>query len=156
MPRPCHSPTVSCPSWKSALWREISELLVYSLTDWFASDNNVRGIPRGSRKKPNAGSSPTCRLWTADTNSHMRCQCRTHAALWVALRSRFQNGMVVARHECGTGAAWAWHGIGMACVNQTRPHSVNQIRKTQSKPLLARHGRGTVWTRCGNGKVCVN
>ena len=23
--------------------------------DWYASDNNLRGIPRGSRKKPNAG-----------------------------------------------------------------------------------------------------
>ena len=23
--------------------------------DWYASDNNLRGTPRGSRKKPNAG-----------------------------------------------------------------------------------------------------
>jgi hypothetical protein len=28
----------------------------------------------------------------------------------------------------------------MACVNQTRPHCVNQIGKTQSKPLAERHG----------------
>jgi hypothetical protein len=32
------------------------------------------------------------------------------------------------------------HGRGMACVNQTRPHCVNQIGKTQSKPLAERHG----------------
>jgi len=33
-------------------------------------------------------------------------------------------------------------------VNQTRPHCVNQMGKTHSKPLAARHGRGTacyVW-----------
>jgi hypothetical protein len=31
----------------------------------------------------------------------------------------------------------------MASVNQTRPHCVNQVGKTHSKPLAARHGRGT-------------
>jgi len=31
----------------------------------------------------------------------------------------------------------------MASVNQTRPHCVNQTGKTHSKPLAARHGRGT-------------
>jgi len=33
-------------------------------------------------------------------------------------------------------------------VNQTRPHCVNQMGKTHSKPLAARRGRGTacyVW-----------
>jgi hypothetical protein len=88
------------------------------LTDWYASDNNLRGTPHDNRKKPNVGTSPTCH-----TKSTPRCA--------VALRSRFQNGMVVA-----------WHGRGMICVNQTRPHRVNQMGKTQSKPLAARHGRG--------------
>ena len=41
----------------------------------------------------------------------------------------------------------AWHGHGMVNVNQTRPHCVNQVGKTHSKPLAARHGRGTVWAR---------
>ena len=41
----------------------------------------------------------------------------------------------------------AWHGRGMASVNQTRPHYVNQIRKTHSKRLAARYGRGTAWAR---------
>jgi hypothetical protein len=35
----------------------------------------------------------------------------------------------------------------MACVNQTRPHYVNQMGKTHSKTLAERHGHGT---------VCVN
>ena len=35
----------------------------------------------------------------------------------------------------------------MLCVNQTRPHCVNQMGKTHSKPLVARHGRGTAWAR---------
>jgi hypothetical protein len=32
------------------------------------------------------------------------------------------------------------HGHGMACLNQTWPHCVNQMGKTQSKSLAARHG----------------
>jgi hypothetical protein len=47
----------------------------------------------------------------------------------MALRDRFQNGMVVS-----------WQGNGMACVNQTRPSCVNQTGNTQSKPLAERHG----------------
>jgi len=35
----------------------------------------------------------------------------------------------------------------MASVNQTRPHYVNQMGKTHSKPLAARNGRGTAWAR---------
>jgi len=31
------------------------------------------------------------------------------------------------------------HGHGMESVNQTRPHSVNQMGKTHSEPLAARH-----------------
>jgi hypothetical protein len=41
----------------------------------------------------------------------------------VVLRGRFQKGVVVA-----------WQGNGMTCVNKTRPHCVNQMVKTQSKP----------------------
>ena len=41
----------------------------------------------------------------------------------------------------------AGHGRGMASVNQTRPHCVNQMGKTHFKPLAARHGRGTAWAR---------
>ena len=44
----------------------------------------------------------------------------------------------------------AWQGYGMASVNQTWPHSVNQMGKTHSKPLAARHGRGTAWARHGH------
>ena len=50
----------------------------------------------------------------------------------------------------------AWHGRGVASVNQTRPHCVNEMGKTPSKPLAARHGRGTAWVRHGNGRLCVN
>jgi hypothetical protein len=42
------------------------------------------------------------------------------------------------------GMVRAGHGRGMASVNQTRPHCVNQKGKT---PLGARHGRGTAWAR---------
>ena len=39
----------------------------------------------------------------------------------------------------------------MENVNQTRPHCVNQMGKTHSKPLAARHGRGTAWAPHGHG-----
>jgi len=74
--------------------------------DWYASDNNLRGTPRGSQKKPNA--------------TALLC------------RGLEKNGIVRA-----------WHGRGMTSVNQTRLHCVNQMGKTHSKPLAARHGRGT-------------
>ena len=89
--------------------------------DWYASDYNLRGTPRGSRKKPNACRLPTGRLSTA-----------------VLCRGLEKNGMVRA-----------WHGRGMASVNQTRPHCINQMGKTHSKPLAARHGR---WN--GMGTAC--
>ena len=38
-------------------------------------------------------------------------------------------------------------GFGMASVNQTQPHCVNQMGKTHSKPLATRHGRGTARAR---------
>jgi hypothetical protein len=101
----------------------------------YASDN-LRGTRNGSRKKPNVVRSSTFRLWKADANSHMPFHDHTApiTRLAVALEGRFQKGMVVA---C--------HGRGTACVNQTRPHCVNQMVKTQSKPLAVRHGRGTAW-----------
>ena len=43
--------------------------------------------------------------------------------------------------------AWMQHGYGMASMNQTRPHCVNQMGKTLSKPLAPRHGRGMAWAR---------
>jgi hypothetical protein len=164
MPRPCRSPSMPCrvnshtPCRASASLRQCRVLretphgsrkypncLSYSLTDWYASDNKLRGIPCGIRKKPNVGRSPTCRLWTADDNSHIPCSSAPMPRCAVALRSCFQNGMVVV-----------WHGRGMACVNQTRPHCVNQMEKTQSKPLAARHGRVTAWARYGKSMACVN
>jgi hypothetical protein len=83
---------------------------------------------------------PTCRLWMANGYSHM--PFHAHVASMprcvVALRSRFQNCTVVALH-----------GRGTACVNQTWPYCVNQMGKTQSVPLAARHGRGMAWERHG-------
>ena len=60
---------------------------------------------------------------------------------------------------CGlekNGMVEAWHGHGMASVNKTRPHCVNQMGKTHSKLLAARHGRGTAWSRHWHGMLCVN
>jgi hypothetical protein len=70
----------------------------------------------------------------------MPCPCRAHAALCRGLEKS-----LIEEH--GRGMALALHGCDMACVNQTRPHCVNQMGNTQPKYLAARHGRGM---------VCVN
>jgi hypothetical protein len=58
----------------------------------------------------------------------------------MALRGRLQKGTLVA-----------WQGNGIACVNKTRPHYVNQMAKTQSNDLAERYGRGTAGEQQGNG-----
>jgi hypothetical protein len=126
-------------------------MLVTCIWDWYASDNKLPGTPRGSSKKPKAGKSPTCRLWMADANSHISCCSHAITLLRpchipaMALKGRFQKGIVVAQQ-----------GNGMACVNQTRPHCVNQMGKTQSNTLAEWHDKGTAWEQHGNGMVCVN
>jgi hypothetical protein len=45
------------------------------------------------------------------------------------------------------------HGRGMVCVNQTWLYYVNQVGKTKSKPLVAWHGRGMAWERCGMSEL---
>jgi hypothetical protein len=47
----------------------------------------------------------------------------------------------------GIGTAWERNGKDIVCVNQTRPHCVNQMGMTQSKPLAEGHGRRTEWER---------
>jgi hypothetical protein len=81
----------------------------------------VAGRSRTRAGRPHAVSGRPMLIHKCHPMSMPRCA--------VALRSRFQNGM-----------ARALHGRSMACVNQTRPHCVNQMGKTKSKPLAARHG----------------
>ena len=72
-------------------------------------------------------------------------------ALTMPFFSRPQHGRretaMLCRDLEKNGMVRAWHGRGMASVNQTRPHCVNQMGKIHSKPLAARHGRGTAWAR---------
>ena len=45
---------------------------------------------------------------------------------------------------------WSEHGMGMAwqvLIKHGRTVYVNQMGKTHSKPLAARHDRGTAWAR---------
>jgi hypothetical protein len=94
--------------------------------DRYAADN-LPGTPCGSRKKPNAGRSPASRLWMADANSHMPCRAMLMQRCAVALRSRFQNGMVVAWH------VWikARHGRGTAWVQKWERHGMCELAFTQ-------------------------
>jgi hypothetical protein len=91
------SSTVSPRSWQTLL----GFTLATSIWDWYASDNNLPGTTRGSRKKPNAGRSPTCRFWTTDANSHIPCRSHVVPLSWpweVAFRTTY---------SChGRGTAW--------------------------------------------------
>jgi hypothetical protein len=64
-------------------------------------------------------------------------------------RTRAGNPQAVSRRPCCAVALrrTAWSEHGMASVNQTRPHCVNQMGKTLSKHSAARHGRGTARAR---------
>jgi hypothetical protein len=110
------------------------------LTGCNASHNNLRGTPRGNQKKPNAGRSSTCRLWTADSNLHIPCHapCPCRAVPWP--------------WELAFRMAWSWHATGtawarQACVNRTRQYCVNQIGKTHTLSDKAWQGNcmGTAW-----------
>jgi hypothetical protein len=83
--------------------------------------------------------------------------CSEHAVL---LKATAQHGLLSTAVLCRglekKDMVGAWHGHGMASVNQTRPHCVNQMGKTNNTPLAARYGRGTARERHGNGMLCVN
>ena len=66
--------------------------------------------------------------------------CSDHAVF-----SRPQHNTAVEKRPC---CAVAWSGHGMASVNQTWPHCVNQMGMTHSKPLGERHGRGVGMACC--------
>ena len=110
-----------------------------------------------------------CRIHTCHAHAHTMAsvnQTRPHCVNQMVnthskpLAARHGRGTAWARHGHGETAvlccglekngmvgAWHGHGHGMASVNPTRPHCVNQMGKTHSKPLAARHGRGTAWAR---------
>jgi hypothetical protein len=81
--------------------------------------------------------------------------CSDHA---VPLNATAQHGRLSTAVLCcglekkGIVGAWHGHGHGMASVNQTRPHCVNQMGKIYSKPLAARHGMA--WQGRGMGTAC--
>ena len=74
--------------------------------------------------------------------------CSDHAVILKATARRPCCAVALRR------TAWTEHG--MASLNQTRSHCVNQMGKTHSKPLATRHCRGTAWVRHGHGMLCVN
>jgi hypothetical protein len=138
MLRPCRSPAIPCRvNSHMPCHTHATPLSCHSmpcpaiLRQWRV----LRESPRGNRKKPNVGRSPTCRLWTADAYSHMPCPC--HAVSWP--------------WEVGFRTAWLWHGTGAAWHMwiKTWPHCVNKMGKTQYKPLAERHGMGAAWERHG-------
>ena len=105
----------------------------------------------------------------AVSDSHLSCRayaapmpCSDHSVILKATEeySRLSTAVLWCglENKCMVGA---WHGHGMASVNHTRPHCVNQMGKTHSKPLAARHGMGTAWARHGmresafNCQVCL-
>ena len=81
---------------------------------------------------------------------HLAMPCPFHAPT-MPFFSMTQHSTADFRRPCCAVAlrrmVGAWHGHGMASVNQTRPHCVNQMGKAHSKPLAARHARGTAWER---------
>ena len=80
--------------------------------------------------------------------------CSEHAVRFKATAQHGRLSTALCRGLEKKGMVRAWNGRGMTSVNQTRPHYVNQMGKTHSKPLAARHVRGTAWARHGHGMLC--
>jgi hypothetical protein len=78
-------------------------------------------------------------------HTYMPFPCRSHAMLRRGLEKPL-------KAQRGRGMAWERHRRGMTCLNQTRPHCVNHMGKTQSKPLMEWNGRKTARKGHGNGK----
>jgi hypothetical protein len=71
------------------------------------------------------------------------CPCRAHA---FPLPCRAAKGLECVFSIWSTQCGRVWFKLHIF-MNQTRPHCVNQMGKTHSKLLAARHGRGTAWAR---------
>jgi hypothetical protein len=82
-----------------------------------------------------------CHLITFKADSHIAC--RAHA---VPLPCRAAKGLECVFPIWFTQCGRVWFTLHIF-MNKTRPHCVNQMGKTHSKPLAARHGRGTAWAR---------
>jgi hypothetical protein len=122
MPFPCRSPATTVPFSDSAVSfvkvrvvdgniRTACLLLVTTFLEFRV----VAGRSRTRAGRSYAVSGRPMLIHTYQAAPMPRCA--------VALRGRFQNGIVVA-----------WQGNGMPCVNQTRPHCVNQMGKTHLNP----------------------
>ena len=130
MPCPCHAPIVPCPLRKSAWQPEISELLVQQF---------------------NRSSFLYCVATTLFLISDKRLVSHWPPAseIGMLLITFVELHVVTGRSQMHAGSPqdMLWrgtekNGMGMASVNHIRLHCVNQMGKTQSKPLAARHGRG--------------
>ena len=91
-----------------------------------------RKTPRGSRKKPNLGRSPTGRQGTVDVNSHI--PCRVPAVLWRDLENSLSK-----RH--GRSTARSRHGL----CEQITVALCFSSRKDTIEILATRHGRDVPW-----------
>jgi hypothetical protein len=121
--------------WLVSHWPPASEIVMLLITT-FLEIRVVAGRSRTRTGRPHAASGRPMLIHTYHAVP-MPFPCRFPA---VTLRVLFQKGHIrgMAGDRCGN---------GMACVNQTRPHCVYQMGKTQSKPLAKRRG---------NGMVCMN
>ena len=120
--------------------------------------------PQSAVSLVTARTSQRAKTLLVKADSHIACRahaaplpCSDHAVLLKATAQHDRlSTAVLCRGFEKNDMVGAWHGRGMASVNQTRPLCINQMGKTHSKPLAARHGRGTAWARHGHGMLCVN
>jgi hypothetical protein len=137
MPFPCRDRATAFVSH----WPSASEIGMFLVTTFLA----LRVVTARSRTLA-GGQNATCRLWTDDAIVWFT-QCHSVPTLFAC------------RHPVATmpRTCRERHRNGMVCVNQTRPHCVNQVGKTQSKPLAERHGMcESAFNRMGQGILPSN
>ena len=102
----------------------------------------------------------SCRSTKGRFTHSMPFPCRAPA---IPLPCRAAKGLEFVFHIWFTQCGRVWFTLAMPrpCHALTmpffsRPHYVNQMGKTHSKLLAARHGRRTTWARHGHGMLCAN
>jgi hypothetical protein len=94
--------------------------LAICIWEWYATGNSFRGTPRGGRKKPIAGRSPTGRLSTAAMCRDLEKNGMVEQDMGAAWQVWIKYGRTVyikwEKHILNPSAtAWQGNGMGAAC-----------------------------------------
>ena len=98
--------------------------------------------------------------WHGKCESDTAALCKSNGTHSKPLAARHGNGMLCVNRPWGSQISRHWAHEDSKIVSPThRPLLVNKMGKTHSRPLVARHGRGTAWephAMCESAFININ